>query len=153
MADKRSRNKSIPAVPPTNEKTPYADFPGPGRLPVAAPLNTEGHLRFRFADVDHGGKWPLTKIAKADHIQLLKKLKHYERMTVHDAKRTGALADYDMAKCPNKDATKRLAEQFNGRDDLARLKVTEVQRLLGFRVGNEFSIVWWDPGHAVWPSG
>lgn len=152
MANRKNRAKTFPEIAPTTPKTPYADFPPAERRPVAAPLENAAHLRFRFGDVDHGGKWPLSKIAKADHVQLLKKLKHYENLTVQDAKRTGALADYDMAKCPNKLATRRLAEQFDGRDDLSRLKVTDQQRLLGFRVGNEFSIVWWDPGHDVWPS-
>lgn len=84
----------------------------------------------------------------------MRKLRDFETMRVRDAFAPGQDVGktYDMARCPNSEAKKRLGEFFGGRDNMARLRLTGKQRLFGFLSGCDFSIVWWDPEHEIWPS-
>lgn len=86
---------------------------------------------------------------------VFKALAKFEAMTVDDARSNGTLADYDMANCKNQNATKRLANQYEGQDALCRLKVPGpgAMRLFGIRAGREIAVIWFDPNHEVWPEG
>lgn len=114
-------------------------------------------LSFRFSQLDEGGDWSFKKKLKGDHVtSFLKTLKKLEDYTFEDAKSSGILADYDMGSCPNKRATKRLAEQYGGQDSLCRIKVvggSRSRRLFGIRTGNVISLIWYDSDHSVWPTG
>jgi hypothetical protein len=44
----------------------------------------------------------------------------------------------------------RLAEQFE--EEMFRFRLSGQKRLWGFRVGHVFHVVWWDPGHLVYPT-
>ncbi|MEU9516816.1 hypothetical protein [Micromonospora sp. NPDC048169] len=141
------------------EKTVHSRVPtganSPGKQPAAAPTRYEDQqIRFRFGRLDHG-RWALCDIDKAHHKRLLNRLAHFENLTVGQAKQQGLLADYDMSTFPNRQAAKRLAEQYDGQDSISRLKVApgENLRLLGIRELNEFHIVWWDPAHVIWDEG
>jgi hypothetical protein len=35
---------------------------------------------------------------------------------------------------------------------ISALRISGERRLWGFRVGNIFHVIWWDPHHEVWPS-
>lgn len=122
---------------------------------MSSPPAPDKHLRFRFGRLDHGGKWPLTKIDKKDHERLLKRLGHFETMTVAEARKNNLLAQYDMTDCPNKAAKTRLSNQYGGLDSITRLTVepSGSLRLHGILEENEFHIVWWDPKHEIWPEG
>jgi hypothetical protein len=102
--------------------------------------------------LDHG-KWALCKIGNQHHERLLSKLAYFEGLTVAQAKANDLLADYDMTECPNGGAKKRLANQYEGEDNLSRLTIEPngKLRLMGIRDEHEFHIVWWDPNHEVWP--
>jgi hypothetical protein len=129
--------------------------PSAGKEPRASPDSFEDQrLRFRFDLVDEK-HWQLHKIQTADHLKLLKRLKHFETLTVGDAKKSSILADYDMSKCPNKNAQRILQNTFEGQDSLARLLVepSGALRLFGIREGNEIHVLWWDPKHDIWPEG
>lgn len=141
------------------DKTVHSRVPtganSPGKRPAAAPSrHEEQQIRFRFGRLDHG-KWALCEIDRAHHRRVLDRLAYFEQMTVGQAKQNGILSDYDMKDCKNKQATKRLAEQYDGQDSLCCLKIapSESLRLLGIRELNEFHVVWWDPAHEVWPEG
>ncbi|RIQ21270.1 hypothetical protein DY240_15725 [Jiangella rhizosphaerae] len=111
-------------------------------------------LRFRFDQVDVGGPWCLTSIDQPHHADLLLKMRDYESMTAreifHGNDPRGIR--YDMAECPNPEPIRRLTEAFGGRDSICRLRINGRRRLYGFLTGNDFSIVWWDPEHVIWPS-
>lgn len=126
-----------------------------GKQPVAASSNPDDEpIRFRFGRMDEH-KWQLTKISKSDNERLLKRLAHFEKLTVGQARANSVLADYDMADCPNEQARRRLANQYDGQDSLCRLDITPsgAHRLMGIREGGQFHIIWWDPSHDIWPEG
>ncbi len=74
-------------------------------------------------------------------------------MTLEQALRSGAIADYDMSDCPNKTAQKVLANQYDGQDSMTKLVIepSGSLRLFGIRNGHEIHIIWWDPNHDIWP--
>lgn len=86
----------------------------------------------------------------------MESLKQWETMTVSElfyAQSGSAIGRIEeMTNCPNPAVTRRLANEFDGRDSMARLRLGNLRRLHGFLDGHEFSIVWWDPKHEVWPS-
>ncbi|RFA12634.1 hypothetical protein B7R21_09820 [Subtercola boreus] len=125
-----------------------------GKVPAAGANSDDQHLRFRFDEVDEH-HWQLHNITKTDHIRLIKRLKHFEKLTLQQARATKVLGDYDMADCPNKNATAVLENQYDGQDSLAKLVIepSGSLRLFGIRRGHEIHIVWWDPNHEVWPEG
>jgi hypothetical protein len=99
--------------------------------------------------------WPLHDIGKADHKRLLGRLKYFETMTVKQAQEQQVLGEYDMSDCPNKNATTRLANAYEGLDSLTKIVVqpSGSLRLFARREGHELHIIWWDPSHEVWPEG
>lgn len=61
--------------------------------------------------------------------------------------------DYVLADLPNKDALRRLTElTLDDRDEISRLRISNLGRLYGFRERERFYALWWDPKHRVWPS-
>lgn len=149
MPEKRPKSNK-----PSSRKKPASGALGAKQPQSAAPQHESQCLRFRFGRLDHG-KWELSAISKTDHGRLLKKLAHFEEMTVAQARASGLLADYDVTSIPNRQATQRLVNQYGAQDSLCRLYIAsgESLRLLGIRERNEFHIVWWDPNHNVWPEG
>jgi hypothetical protein len=140
------RNKGI-------KRPTSAQAPNPAKTPHSVTPPDE-QIRFRFGKLDHH-KWPLAAITKTHHQRLLKRLAAFEEMTVKQARENGALSDYDMADCKNRQAAQRLAQQYEGCDTLCCLRVApgEAMRLMGIREGNQFHIIWWDPNHQVWAEG
>lgn len=131
------------------------------RRPVETPpgVERERFLRFRFDRVDLGSPWCITKISAEDHRLLMDKLRDFERMTVNEVfhqrtAKSGLGSDYsDLTNCPNPALLRRLAEiGLKDVDGVSRLRLTGRKRLYGIRMQNEFSILWWDPLHAIWPS-
>lgn len=127
----------------------------PGR--ASAPPSASGRVRFRFDMVDVGGPFCLTGITPGDHSELLKFLRDLETMTMNElfsgqAGKTKA-KDYKSAELPNRTAAARIVElQWDDFEQISVLRLTGEKRLYGFRNGSEFSIVWWDPTHQIWPS-
>ncbi|MEU3287833.1 hypothetical protein [Streptomyces longwoodensis] len=90
---------------------------------------------------------------------LIRKLRDFESMTVNQifherTANSGLGSDYsNMEECPNRDATRRLTELgYDAIDGLSRLSLGGKPRLYGIRNQNEFSILWWDPEHQIWPA-
>ena len=75
-------------------------------------------------------------------------------MTVNEAFNGGHPGkDYDIEGIPNTEARQRLhAIGMADQTRISRLRLGGTQRLYGFLHGNVFHIVWWDPGHEIWPS-
>lgn len=123
-------------------------------MPLVGTRAVDGCLRFRLDQIDYQ-TLPLHKIKPARHERLLRKLASLENWTVKQARDNEVLAFYDIADIPNKSLRDILIKRFDGRDNIACLKVERSQagRLLGFCDDNEFHILWWDPDHDVWPQG
>ncbi len=111
-------------------------------------------LRFRFDRLDLDGPWCFSKI-DPDHLkQLLPKLAEYESMNVGEAFSGRPGKDYFFSRSkPPRHLVDRLEEiEADDLDGISRLQITGRQRLYGIRNRNEFSILWWDPEHQIWPS-
>lgn len=123
--------------------------------PGLASSSSSSPVRFRFDKLDLDGPWSLLEITKEDHRELLEFLKNIESMTAGELfDGGGRLAKHyiDITRCPNPATPQRLADEYQGADSIHRLEIDGLKRLYGFRYGNEFSIIWWDPSHDVWPS-
>lgn len=151
----RSR-KPRKAVETSGARQPAAAGRGAGlRVPAAAALQpSPDRIRFRFDRVDLGGPWCLTAITSDDHRVLLEKMREFERLTMAEAFNGQLGKDYhDLSKCPNPTVLRRLQDiEMDDIDALSRFRLSGTRRLYGTRLGNEFSILWWDPNHEVWPS-
>ncbi|HJQ01144.1 MAG TPA: hypothetical protein VJ851_06065 [Jatrophihabitans sp.] len=54
---------------------------------------------------------------------------------------------------PNPDAQRRAQERYpDDHDRIHSLHLTGAKRLWGIQNQNEFSVIWWDPDHDVWPT-
>lgn len=134
---------------PSREKTPLAGGTRRG---------ADERLSFRFNRMSDSDGWsPLKNKSFRQHLpEILKALKKYEGYTLADAEKADFMADYDMGECPNKTATKRLANSYDGADTLCRLEISgdkKARKLFGIREGSIISIIWYDAKHEVWPSG
>lgn len=112
------------------------------------------NLRLRFDRLDLGSEWCLSAITNEDHADLLKKLGEWESHDVVELFNGHPGKDYKLS---DKKVPKHLLHRLRqiGSDDLdtiSRLRITGARRLYGIRSGNEFSVLWWDPTHAIWPS-
>lgn len=132
------------------DKRPAAKAKSGGKKPVASPDSVSGkHLRFRFHLVDVGSEWCLSKITPEAHQELLTKLGQFESMTVGAVFSGSPGKDYDYVT--NKDANAALKAKF-GSTEVSRLRLSGKARLYGIRQNEFFSILWWDPEHAIWPT-
>ena len=125
------------------------------RPSVAATPIDEGreYVRVRFHRADQDGPWSILDVARDEHRRLLDLISELEET---EAKQAFTAAknckQYDMTDCPNKDATDRLADKYQGLDTLVRFRLDGTTRVYGARERNEFHLLWWDSDHEVWPS-
>ena len=141
-------SKSLPVIPTASPKsTVYS----PADVSVM-----DRKLRFRFERIDVGSPWCLSTISNSDHADLLTKLKGLESKMIKEVftgrDAAGAGKTEPMQNCPNPAPLKRLQEHYGGLDSLQVIRITGARRLFGILQEHEFSIVWWDPLHEVWPS-
>lgn len=131
---------------------------GKVRRPVETPAGPEraARLRFRFDQIDLEGPWCLTNIQKEHHVDLLRRLRELESMTVFEVfnGNNAPGTDYgNVEACPNPALVRRLTEiGRDAIDGVSRIAINGKRRLYGIRTGHEFSILWWDPEHEIWPS-
>jgi len=136
--------------------------PHPGNVPrkeVPRPAlpgadSSADRLCWRFTHADHGGPWCFHEISPDELCGVLEQLGNFESMTVNEVFNGGYPGkDYDIESIPNKEAQGRLhAIKLADQTRISRLQLGGTQRLYGFRHGNVFHIVWWDPRHEIWPS-
>jgi hypothetical protein len=61
--------------------------------------------------------------------------------------------EYEVENIPTREALERLdALGLADQTKISVLRLGGEQRLYGFRDGNVFHVVWWDPEHEIWPS-
>lgn len=146
---KRPKRAAV-AVAPTAKKAIPKRQPAADRVEAAEKQT----IVIRFNRTDLGGPWCLTKISQPDHALLLDKIKSIETMTVHEVFNGNPGKDYEIDQLPNADAARRLEDDlpYSDQDQISRLQIAGKQRLYGFRQGNNFHVLWWDPEHEIWPS-
>jgi hypothetical protein len=123
-----------------------------GRQGLPEENSSGDRLCWRFRHVDHDGPWGFGKVSTETFCEILKKLASFESMTANEAFGGSPGKDYEVVEIPNREAIQRL--EVLGLGDQTRISRFELQgkwRLYGFRSGNVFHVVWWDPKHAIWP--
>jgi len=85
---------------------------------------------------------------------LIKFMTQIEGLMVREVFNGGIGKDEDVAgSSPNRDAQRRAQEYYaDDHERIASLRVSGPKRLWGLRFEHEFSIIWWDPAHEVWPT-
>lgn len=142
----KGKGKPRASVIPSGKVRPRAQF---------TPPDPDQKLLILFSKLDLESPWCLTGITQQDHLNLLRQVRDYETMTVHEVfaglQQRGQ--KYPLESLPNSDALARLAEvKLDDRDEIVRLRITGEQRLYGFLEGQRFYALWWDPNHEIWPS-
>ena len=146
MSGKRKFQPS--PVPSKRKETPRSTPELPG-------ADSSGdRLCWRFKHVDHDGPWGFDRMTGAELRSLMKSLAEFELMTMNEAFKGGYPGkDYDIEEIPTREARERL--DAIGLADMTKISVFRLggtPRLYGFRCGNVFHVVWWDPDHVIWPS-
>ena len=147
MSGKRKHTPS-PTVPKRKE-TPRSTPELPG-------AETSGdRICWRFKHFDHEGPWSFAGMSGEELCDLMKRFAQLETMTVGEAFPGSGYPgkEYDVENIPTAEAWERL--DAIGLADMTKISVFRLggePRLYGFRCGNVFHVVWWDPGHVIWPS-
>lgn len=137
----------------------------PAKVPRATQPSTTADttpvFSFRFADRSTSGAWRFQPSADDacelfDFLCEMGRLKWSEierqntggrnRRSKHHSQPLGSLtsgAQSDLRK-------RKLDETFG--DEMFRFRLSGTKRLWGFRDGQTFHVVWWDPDHAVYPT-
>jgi hypothetical protein len=136
---------------PSPRAVPQKERPRPGGLPAAE--TSAERICWRFEHADHGGPWCFHDVDPRVLCDVLQRLAGFESMRVAEAFSGSPGKDYDVEGIPNRRARERLdAMGMADQTQISRLRLSGKQRLYGFRLGNVFHIVWWDPRHEIWPS-
>jgi hypothetical protein len=137
-----------PQVRPSGDDRP--------RARTFVPADPDGKIIIQFGRVDVGGPWCLSKITPEDHQLLLENIRSFESMTMHEVFSSSGYPgkDYPLENgLPNQEATDRLLTlDCDDMDRISRLQLDGKRRLYGFRRGDRFYALWWDPEHVIWPS-
>jgi len=134
---------------PARHKT----LPAPRALPDTG--NSGDRICWRFRHADHEGPWCFHETANGDLCDVLAQLAQFESMKVGELFPGGGYPgkDYNVEEIPTSQAHERL--DAIGLADMTKISVLRLggqPRLYGFRDGNVFHVVWWDPQHEIWPS-
>jgi len=145
QAKHRNQKRAASAVPRRRDKHVVSS-------PAVSP-DAERPFRFRFDRVDVGGPWCLTDITKQDHAALLESMRQIEGMLVREVIPARCKREDVAGRSPNPDARRRAQDMFpDDHDRIHSLRIGGAQRIWGLQFQNEFSIIWWDPNHDVWPT-
>jgi hypothetical protein len=135
---------------PAPRSVPPKEPPKPA-LPAAG--TSAERICWRFNLADHDGPWCFHEVDPADLCNVLGQLGQFESMTIGEAFSGSPGKDYDIEGIPNREARDRLeAIGLADQTQISRLRLGGRKRLYGFRLGNVFHVVWWDPRHEIWPS-
>jgi hypothetical protein len=121
-------------------------------------LGENPHFCFEFADRATQNVWKF-KPANQDATKLVEFLCDTAKMTWRDIdalKFKGRPKHHYQAlskvtRKARQDAQSRKLEKTFG-DEMFRFRLGSTRRLWGFRAGRIFHVVWWDPGHKVYPT-
>lgn len=117
--------------------------------------SSEERICWRFTHLDREGPWGLAPLDHERVQALIVDMVKFENQTINELFHQGEWPGkcHDVAQLPNKVALERLtAIGLPDMTKIWKLRIGGTGRLWGFLVGNVFHIIWWDPGHEVWPS-
>jgi hypothetical protein len=105
-----------------------------------------------LSSIDNDCDWPCKQIDANTFWNLIfPRIKAFESMTWDEARGRGE--HYVAISKLIKPAQNRLIEiGLDDLDRLYRLSIKGLQRIWGFRRGNAFCVLWYDPNHCVCPS-
>lgn len=126
------------------------------------PKQIKGYPIFRFDMIDRGGAFAFDLSRKDfDHKLVLGKIIEYSRMKWTDIlmqtydKRNRSkhhyLKDASRLSSEARDRLRKMQQEDNT-DALFSFALTNKLRIIGFRVDDDFHILWYDPEHGVYPS-
>jgi hypothetical protein len=105
-----------------------------------------------FSRVDLNGQWCWSKLEPGELLQIIQRLKNLENVPWSEIERTTGSHPVSKTKFI-KAAKERLIEiEQDDVDELFSLRITNVIRIWGIRVNEEFHFLWCDPKHEVCPS-
>jgi hypothetical protein len=110
------------------------------------------NIVWRFGILDKEGPWGWSDISKELILnEIHSKLSNFETMTIPQLQLNGSHFVEVNILC--RDAQKRLdLIRQDDNDELFSLRLSGKKRIWGIVNGNIFSVLWWDPDHAVCPS-
>ncbi len=95
----------------------------------------------------------MTEISKADHVDLLEFVARVEEMKVNEVIPALGKREDVAGASPNSDAQRRAQELFpDDHERIHSLRMSGRKRIWGLQFENEFSVIWWDPEHSIWPT-
>lgn len=125
------------------------------------PNPMKGYPAFRFDMIDRDGVYAFDLARKGfDHALVLGKIMEYScmkwtdiMMQTHDRKNKSKHHYLSDASHLSPDARERLQkmQQEDNTDALFSFALTNKLRLIGFREGDDFHVLWYDPEHGVYP--
>lgn len=130
----------------------------PNKTPHHIPGSTraiDDHIAWRFELIYGEPCFGWDTLTADDQNLLHKSLAKFEGMTIgelfnnsgHPGKTYGS-----PHAIPNLAARRRLLKHYEDEDAIHRLQCDGKHRIFGFRRGNVFLVLWWDPNHDIWPS-
>ncbi|MBR8638644.1 hypothetical protein KEF29_03355 [Streptomyces tuirus] len=149
----RGKPKKKLALPPGSVASGKRTGDPVSLLPSSS--SSEERICWRFTHLDREGPWGLAPLDHERVQALIADMVKFENQTINELFHQGEWPGkcHDVAELPNKRALERLtAIGLPDMTKIWKLRIGGPGRLWGFLVGNVFHIIWWDPGHEVWPS-
>jgi len=110
-----------------------------------------GRPVWKIGQADFGGPWCPAKMQKDILLEIIRRLKDFERATWLDIERGGS-HPIPVNRIIG-DAQRRLqALKLDDTNDLFSLRLGGNERLWGLRSNDVFSVLWWDPDHKICPA-
>jgi hypothetical protein len=135
------KNPKFVGLAPSSTKTP--------RLESA--IGKAGYPVWRIGRADFDGPWCPKRMEKAILLEILSKIRDFERAKWPEIERRGSHFIPIDRLIP--EARRRLEMlKLDDTDYLFSLRLSGRERLWGLRVNDVFSLLWWDPDHQVCPA-
>lgn len=110
-----------------------------------------GRPVWKIGQADFDGPWCPKRMHKDLLLEIISKLKNFERSTWPEIERGGS--HFIPLDRITRDAYRRLQElRLDDTNDLFSLRLSNLERLWGIRSNDVFSLLWWDPEHQVCPA-
>lgn len=137
-----------------NKVPKYLSQPVPIKRPKIVDYPIHGApLAWRFSGCDRSGPFGWDELAHGEPFkEVMERLHAFEKMTWDDIKRAGS-HPIEVYKC-EKAAKARLTEiEQDDIDFLMSFRISGKKRVWCIQDRNIMRVLWWDPEHAVCPSG
>ena len=121
------------------------------RVPASAGDTSRLKPRWSLVDMDLEGPLGWERATAEDLKKILERLRRLETMSWAEIERQKSSHLWDSCDDLCRDATRRLVDLGLDDQDPYQLQVEGKARVWGFRDGQVFRVLWWDPDHTVFP--